>query len=277
MNIRKTTSLVAALAFIIMIITSIILYIVPHGRIAYWADWQLIGLSKTQWGNIHINSGFLFLIALGLHTYYNWNAIVRYLKNQSKKIVVFTREFNVALIITFLFVAGTYLMVPPFSSILDFSEGLKEKAVVEYGEPPYGHAELSSLKTFAGKMKLDLDKSMTLLSNNGVQIKDEKQSLSAIGKANQMSPQQIFEIIKTAKSVPGNLDASSTKLPDSTPSGFGRMTLNRFCERFKLDADQTLSHLKKNDVKASKTMTIKEIAAENNTSPMDLYELLKAM
>jgi len=49
------------LAFIGMAVTSLILFIVPQGRVAYWADWRLLGLSKTDWGNIHINLGLLFL------------------------------------------------------------------------------------------------------------------------------------------------------------------------------------------------------------------------
>ena len=51
MKMRKITSLTAALSFLLMVLTSIILYIVPQGRVAYWADWRLWGLSKTDWGN----------------------------------------------------------------------------------------------------------------------------------------------------------------------------------------------------------------------------------
>ena len=47
MNIRRITSLTALLTFILLILTAVILYIVPQGRIAYWANWQLWGLSKT--------------------------------------------------------------------------------------------------------------------------------------------------------------------------------------------------------------------------------------
>jgi len=38
LKIRRITSLTASLAFILMLLTSIILYIVPQGRVAYWAD-----------------------------------------------------------------------------------------------------------------------------------------------------------------------------------------------------------------------------------------------
>jgi len=46
LKIRKITSLTAAVAFILMLLTSIILYIAPQGRVAYWADWRLWGLTK---------------------------------------------------------------------------------------------------------------------------------------------------------------------------------------------------------------------------------------
>lgn len=72
MNMRKITSLTAALSFMLMVLTSVILYIVPQGRVAYWADWRLWGMSKTDWGNIHINLGLLFLLAGFLHIYYNF-------------------------------------------------------------------------------------------------------------------------------------------------------------------------------------------------------------
>ena len=100
MKMRKITSLTAGVSFLLMVLTSIVLYILPQGRVAYWADWRLWGLSKSDWGNIHINMGFLFLAALCLHIYYNWRAITSYLKDKARRMKVFTPDFNVALIVT---------------------------------------------------------------------------------------------------------------------------------------------------------------------------------
>lgn len=113
MNIRRVTSLTALISFLLLILTSIILYIVPAGRVAYWSDWRLWGLSKTQWSDLHINLGVLFLLSIILHIYYNWKPIVTYLKNRAKKVVVVTGEFNIAMVITILILLGTYAMVPP--------------------------------------------------------------------------------------------------------------------------------------------------------------------
>ena len=80
MTLRKITSLTATLSFVLTVVTSTILYLVPQGRVAYWADWRMWGLSKTQWGDIHINVGLLFLLALCVHIYYNWKPLVVYLE-----------------------------------------------------------------------------------------------------------------------------------------------------------------------------------------------------
>ena len=40
MNLRKITSLTMLVSFVPLVLTNIILYIVPHGRVAYWADWH---------------------------------------------------------------------------------------------------------------------------------------------------------------------------------------------------------------------------------------------
>ena len=168
--LRKTASLTALLSFLLLMLTSVILYIVPAGRVAYWADYQLFGLSKTEWGNLHINLGVLFLLAILLHTVYNWKVLATYLKNKVKQFKLFTLEFNLALLITLLFAVGTYCAVPPFSIILQFGESLSAKANAFYGEPPYGHAELSSLKTFTSKLGLELDESVRLLLTAGIEI-----------------------------------------------------------------------------------------------------------
>lgn len=83
-------------SFVVLVLTSIILYIVPQGRVAYWADWHLWGMTKTEWGNLHINLGFLFLFAGLLHIFYNWEPIKAYMKNRAKELRVFTPSFNVA-------------------------------------------------------------------------------------------------------------------------------------------------------------------------------------
>ncbi|MEE4254233.1 MAG: DUF4405 domain-containing protein, partial [Desulfuromusa sp.] len=162
MNMRKITSLTALISFVLLMVTSIILYIVPAGRVAYWSDYRLWSLSKEDWGAVHINLGVLLLISILLHVYYNWTPMISYMKNKSKQLRIFTPDFNVSLIVTLVVFFGTLAGIPPMSSVINFGAAISEKANLYYGEPPYGHAELSPLADFADKVKVDLAESMAL-------------------------------------------------------------------------------------------------------------------
>ncbi len=220
------------ISFILLVLTSVILYIVPQGRVAYWADWHLWGLSKTEWGNQHINLGFLFLFAGLLHIYYNWRPITAYMKNRARELKVFTLSFNVAMLLTLVIGVGTYFEVPPMSSVIDLGDSFKDAAAIKYGEPPYGHAELSSLKLFSKKQDVDLDQAMDLLKTAGIQFSDSKETLAVIAAENKLSPQAIYQIIKPA--VRKKAAGSTESFPDSPMSGFGNMTLAAVCSEYNL-------------------------------------------
>ena len=265
------------LAFVVMVLTSIISYIVPQGRVAYWADWRLWGLTKTDWGNIHINLGLLFLLALFLHIYYNWRPLISYLKNKAKKVKVPTPEFSSALIITTAFIFGTYFSVPPFSWVLSLNAHFKDSGADKYGEPPYGHAELSSLKTFAKKMNLDLAKSIELLDKAGYAVEDGDITLETIGRRYRIPPQLIYETIKPAATFSAQAGESSGRLPQSAPPGTGNLTLADFCTQYNLNMKLVVRELRKEGIEASEELTLKKIATENKTSPTDVYERIRSI
>jgi hypothetical protein len=77
-NGRGLTSLMTAAGFLIMTVSGIVAFIVPHGRIAYWTDWRFFGLTKNNWGDIHVIGCALFLIAGGFHIYFNWRPLTSY-------------------------------------------------------------------------------------------------------------------------------------------------------------------------------------------------------
>lgn len=265
------------LSFAVMVLTSIVLYIVPQGRVAYWADWRLWGLTKTDWGNIHITVGFLFLFTLGLHLYYNWKPMVSYLKNRLKQIKVLTPEFNVALLITILFVVGTYFAVPPFNLVLSLNDYFKDAGAEKYGEPPYGHAELSSLKTFAKKMNFNLEQSMALLGKAGYPVETGETTLEAIGRQYNIPPQVVYETIKPALIKDEGPIEKTDVLPDTPLPGTGNLTLADFCTQFNFNIKQVVRELNKQNIEASAALTLKQIASDNDISPTDLYERIRSI
>ncbi len=273
MNIRRLTSLTALVSFIFVVITSVVLYIMPHGRTAYWINWRFWGLSKDQWGNIHINLGLLFLLALLLHIYYNWKPITSYLKNKSKELKIFTPECSLALLLCLVFTLGTLLSVPPFSSILEFSESLKEAASQKYGDPPWGHAELSPLNTFAKKMGWNPQQALTVLTEAGFQVEDPKQTLKVIAGDNGVSPQKLYLALQAKLGDAGTDGASG--LPDTPPGGFGIRTLEEISKAYNVPLDALLRALKAKNIQAAPEQNIKAIAAGNELSPYEVFDILK--
>lgn len=267
--IRKTISLTALLSFILLMLTSIILYIVPAGRVAYWADYQLLGLSKTQWGNLHINLGFLFFVMILFHTYYNWKAITTYMKNKTKEFRLFTKEFNAALVLTLVFAVGTLYESPPFSTILQLGESISANANTFYGEPPYGHAELSSLQTFSKRMELDLSQSINRLKQSGISFENSGQTLKEVADSNHISANDLYLIMSP-------LEERVRAFPKEPPAGLGKRALIDLCQEYSVDIESVLSILDGNGIDAQETMSIKEIAALAQKDPHSVYELIQS-
>ncbi len=268
---RKITSLTALNAFVFLILTSVILYIVPQGRIAYWANWRLWGLSKTDWTNIHINLGVLFLLSILLHIYFNWKPMISYLKNKARQLRILTREFNIALVVTAVFIIGTLLMLPPFGWVIDVNEALKSAAAQRYGEPPYGHAELSSLAVFAKKTGLDVKQAKTRLAEAGIEPTSNQETIQQISERYGLSPKQLSALMAPAEAG----DAASKAFPENPPAGFGRQTLTTIAETYQLDTGKLIQALSEHGVTAQPSLSVRDIADANARSAMDIFEIIK--
>ena len=273
-SFRKIVSLTSLISFCFLALTGVILYTVPHGRVAYWADWRLWNLAKEEWESIHINLALLFLIASGFHIYYNWKPILAYLRNRAKKLVIFSREFTVALGVAALFVLSTYFAIPPFSNVIGVNEKIKDRHEGVYGSPPYGHAELSSLETFCKKMHLELDKSMEILAQNNINVTTKKQPLKEIAKVNGISPQQVYLFIRDSMKSPSP-QISGALAEEPVPSGLGRKTLAQAAKEYKLDLKAGLSGLKAQNIQVTPNMTFREVAEGASMAPIDVLEMMK--
>ncbi|WP_419786853.1 DUF4405 domain-containing protein [Pseudodesulfovibrio sp.] len=267
---RKTISLTALLSFVVTLITSVVLYIVPHGRVAYWADWTFLGLSKDQWDGTHITIGTLFIVSLLLHIWLNWKPLMAYMKNRAREMVVLTGPMVVAVVLTLFVFFGTLLGLPPMRQILDFSASIKDEAVNTYGNPPFGHAELSELEKFCGYLGLDVDKAVAALKDAGYALNEGKATLvKDIAKSKGVSPQRVFEDIRAG------MGEGAGTLPADPPQGLGRMSLADVCKGFGLSEQDVLARLKAKSIEAKPEMTIKEIAASGGLQPRDIYNILR--
>ena len=274
MKSRRITALTAFLTFFIMLLSSVILYIAPQGRIAYWANWTLGELSKEQWADIHINTGIVFLLALSFHLYLNFKAIKTYLKTRDRKFKLFTIDFNIALLITIACVVGTYMKIPPFSSMLSLSENFKESAAVTYGEPPYGHAEQSTLASYCKKMGLNLQQSINKLKAAGYSIESSTLQIKQIATQNNVSPQKLLFPLTPDPIFPVGNSTSKLKIPEDL-SGVGRLTLADLNAQYNTDSQTIITALQTQGIILDETSKIKEVAEAQDMSAHDLFDQIR--
>jgi hypothetical protein len=270
---RRFVSLSVFLSFVSVVLTGIVLFIVPQGRVAYWAGWSLLGLSKEDWGSLHINLTVLFLIVGAIHIWYNWRPIKAYLSTRARRLVVMTREFVVALVLLILFAAGTIAGAPPFAWVLDLNHEVKATAARQYGEPPYGHAEATPLRAFARRMNLDPRETTEALEAAGYRVEDPSLPLMAIAEANQTTPQALWTAIQAAQAAPGGQEAPS--MPVEPRPGTGRRTLADIFEEYGLDPEDAMTLLAEKGIEAGEGERLRDIAEQNGVDPHAIWGILQ--
>jgi len=198
-SLRRVTSLTITFSFFIMSYTGILLFIAPKGRVANWMNWELFGLDKTQYTNLHVTFMVLFLVGMIFHLYLNWNLLLAYLKNKSRQFSLLTKEFIFAVAINTLFVVGTLYYWTPFDQFLDFEEDVKSSWEKQAKKAPYGHAELSTLEEFAQKTGMNVEKIIEKLKAKNLQGVSADKTIEKIAKENDKSPSELFDMINTPK------------------------------------------------------------------------------
>jgi hypothetical protein len=267
MKYQRFVSLTAMLSFIVLAISSIILYFIPDRKVTSWTNWNFLGFDKQQWDNLHINLGILFLIMIVWHIYFNWKPIKNYLK-EKKKFKIFTKEFNVALIITTLFTIGTITMTMPFSFLVNIGNGVKSMNSLDNGNPPFGYAEYATLEDFCLITSIDINEAKERLKIKGITVNSTKDKLKFIAFNNNISPKDIFLIIKN--------NSTRVNLPTDIPIGIAQKSLKRLSQEYIINLDKFLQHLKYYNIKAESNTNFKKIAMKNHLHPAQLYNMLLA-
>jgi len=267
MKYQRFVSLTAMLSFMVLALSSGILYFIPDRKVTSWTNWTFLGLDKQQWDNLHINIGILFLVMIVWHIYFNWKPIKNYLK-EKKKLKIFTKEFNVAFAITALFTIGTINMVLPFSFLINIGNGIKAMNSLDDGNSPFGYAEYATLEDFCLITSIDIDKAEEKLKAKGIAVDSTKDTLKSIASNNAISPKDIFTIIKD--------NETKVNLPSDIPIGVAQKSLKRLAHEYKIDLDKFLQHLKEYGIKATPDTNFKKIAMKNHLHPAQLYNLLLA-
>jgi hypothetical protein len=281
-NKQSTRSLIAFLvtwSFLVLTVTGVILYIVPHGRIAFWTHWSLLGLEKEQWAGVHMMFGGIFIATGVLHLYYNWKPFKKYLAERMEGHIRVKRELVLSVTLTVLVIALSVLDLPPASWVFNWNAQIKRAWVTSPElEPPYGHAEESSLAGLAKRMDLDLPAAMAALEAEGVRFDSERDSLERIARANGTTPMAIYAIMQRFASAPGRVVLTGlTPLDVETRyagSGLGRKSLGELLEQLGLDRATALRRLREANISAEPQDNVRQLAEQHGDTPIELLKIM---
>ncbi len=264
---RRITSLFLTLAFLIISISGIILFISPPGRIAHWTYWAILGLTKTEWQAIHIIFTFSFIFFMVLHIIYNWKFLISYMKLKIKNQFKLNKELILATFLTLFLFIFTLAEIPPFSSVVELGESISDSWSNDQTEPPIPHAEEMNLFEISELLGIDLNKIIIKMKNAGYKFDTEEQTLTEIGELNGVTPDIIY------KSIAGK-DTTAEKV-HSAGSGYGRMSLIDLCGKLDISLESALQKLHESDIDAEPDQKIKEIAADHQLLPVDIVNILE--
>lgn len=309
LHLRGFISLLTALSFLIMTISGVILFFAPQGRIAYWMDWTFWGISKTQWGDMHITTSLLFALAGLWHTWLNWRALVSYFQDRVSKALALKVELAVALVITVFCTIGGIYKMPPLSYLLDFNAYLKDSWVkTPEDEPVISHAELLPLQSFLQKVDIELEPALAELKKQGIKVHGPDEKLLDISRNNQKSPAAIYKLLKPlegkraaesspATAVPRSMQTSSKQAvsvataplqPSATQQrwtdelvqqqfegkGVGRKTLAEICQEFRLDTSTVSKKLASKGIRMAAGDSLKKISEERGELPIEILKVI---
>lgn len=270
---RRFTSLLTAFSFVVMAFSGLIAFVMPQGRIAYWTNWTLFGLDKLAWGNIHIATGLLFLVAGLIHTWLNWKTLLHHFGGKKTETVSRTPLWSALALILF-FSVGAVFEPPPLKQLFDFNTAVKASWVsTPKQKPPYGHAELSTLADLCAKQGLDLQQTLLHLKKTGLEEVRADATLKQIARRNDRSPAEVYALFPEPQKPKKALRyTAKSVLQQFEGSGIGRKTIIEIYQQFHLESARINTKLTQRNWQLNLKDTLKQAAGRLGITPIELLQ-----
>lgn len=268
-NYKIFSSFLLFVTFLVMVVSGVVLFIAPPGRVANWTDWSVLGFSRTQWTNFHFTFIVVFLVVGTLHLFYfNWKQFWAYVTSKAEGGLRFKKEMLAALILSLVLLIGTYAKLPPMIGIADLGEYLAASWEENKVQAPAVHAELLTLRQYAETIKEPVDKVLAVLREKGYEPSGPDQVLKELAEKYKIPPNQIDALFKKD----GQYASGATP---TGGSGYGKMKLAEVAKELGLTAEEARQKLAAAGVsQAEDSQTLKEIADANGLTPVQVLAIL---
>jgi hypothetical protein len=262
---RGVATFMLIMALAIEVISGIVLYITPPGRYAHWTNWTLWGLSKEGWGAMHTIFGYLLLIIIAGHLYYNWRVIVAFFWSKVRHTFNLKRELAVATVISLAVFLGTFWNVPPFSSVMNFGE--KAKRSWEQKDPAYAR----------GRGRGSASSSVALAKEDGRKYTPNSGSVFARSSVPFAAENRDNRGQGKGRNAFSTAVAHAETMPSLQGGGLGRKTLDMVFSEYGIPIDQGLSRLKSQGIEAKAADTVRDLADRWGKRPSEIIGMATGM
>lgn len=282
-SLRGLTTMIVALAFLVLTATGVALYVAPSRWFALETDWRFLGLDKMQIVALHIIASLTFLAVAVLHLCFNWRAFTHFLRTRAEEGRLGIRwEFPLALAVVAVISIGAILEWTPFNKIVAFSQEMRRPAAgggagapeiggsagrgprMQRPSPPQGAAGIGGVPQGPQSGALPAMRSPRVNGTAPV-----AGAPTATGGRAGAAPRT--GATAGPRPMPQQRGATQARRPSPR---WGRMTLEAVCKARNAAIDKVLAELERMGVEAQPADNVKELADAIGLTPPDFVEKL---
>ncbi len=270
-NTRSLTSLSLLWMFLTLLVSGVVLYVAPPGRIAHWTQWRLLGLTKENWQAVHTLCALAFLVGGLFHILkFNWGAVTSYLRRSRQGKQAFLWSVSGSILVAAAVIVGTLAGIPPFATVMELGERASQGWASRGDEPPVPHFEEQTLAQAAQRLGLDPADSVTILEAAGIHGAGTDRTLKEIGAANRVAPSEVYRLLSREAPAP---EAGSDSIPEEG-GGWGRMTVEAAARRLGVETDTAVERLAGLGLDVSPATPLREVAERAGLTPRETARLM---
>ncbi len=269
---KSFVSFSLAWSFLIILISGIVLYIAPPGRVSNWTNWMLLGFTKAGWQAIHTIFSYTFVVLSIFHLFsFNWKVFLYYFTSKAAQGINKKKELLVSAGLIAIIFVGTHFNLQPFKAVMDFGEWTTESWEVKEEQAPIPHAEILTIRELSGKyVKMSPDSILLLIRGKGLKADSVGQTIQKIGELNNLTPTKVYSIIMPETHTSGVTTEGKPQI-----QGLGRKTVSDLAKDLGKDVNVVLDILQTNNITAKPEDKIKEIAEKTGKTPTEILKIIE--
>ena len=298
---RAMTSVLIAASFLLLVVSGVVLFVSPPGRVANWGNWRMIGLTKHEWTGVHTWFAAVFVVTAVFHLVFNLRPLMNYFRDRLTRRLGWRWEWVVAVGLCGGVFAGVQTRVVPFSTLLNWGERVKQGWEDARTVAPVPHAELLSFMELSTQAKVPYQAAVERLEARGFKGIRPEVIVQELAQTNGVSAQGLYEIVQGQRGAGrgGGHGAGKGAEPSAEAAkgaghgpggggggfgrgggpggGAGRQTLAQYCSSKGIALTNATARLQAKGIKFAADRSLRDIALDNGYDrPYEILTILES-